>query len=469
MIRGYPGRPSVRPGEVLQLHVATDAARFRVALHRWADGFVPMGETGWFEGTAAPEGRPDVDWQWPASPIDIPAHWPSGPYLAHLLESDHPVTPLAPWMDRACALFVVRGPGRAPVLYRLPFATYQAYNATGGGCFYAAPPRSSHPPGARLTWHRPGGGTGGEVFGAPDHYDPSSPRQTFAHWDAHFIRWLARRGTEVEFCADLDLHDEADLLRPHRLLLSVGHDEYWTQPMRDQVERHVAAGGNAAFFGANVCWWRIHWLPGPQAMVCHQGGPAGALDHWWPPSGAGRPEDTMSGVSYRHGGGCWDGPRDTAGFIVQQGEHWLFEGTGCATGDRFGQASRPPLVGYECDGAPLQWRDEPSGLAELLPWCAECGTPAGFQPLAIGPLAAHWQELPQRERHGPGQGLHTATLGLYQRHGTVFTAGTTDWAQVLAKGSEPAVQRITANVLDRLSRRGPEPLATLLRGSRLPD
>ena len=42
VIRGYPRRPSVAPGQVLTLHVSTDAARFRVAMHRWADGFVPI-------------------------------------------------------------------------------------------------------------------------------------------------------------------------------------------------------------------------------------------------------------------------------------------------------------------------------------------------------------------------------------------------------------------------------------------
>jgi len=43
-----------------------------------------------------------------------------------------------------------------------------------------------------------------------------------------------------------------------------------------------------------------------------------------------------------------------------------------------------------------------------------------------------------------------ATMGIYTRPGggTVFTAGTIDWAQGLA--TDPAVARITANVIDRL-------------------
>ncbi|MFP5405496.1 MAG: N,N-dimethylformamidase beta subunit family domain-containing protein, partial [Gammaproteobacteria bacterium] len=304
MIRGYPGRPSVAPGQPLTLHVSTNAPRFRVAFHRWGDGFQAMQASGWLPGVDAPAGTPDADWQWPPYLFDIPRDWPSGVYVAHLQEPEP--APLAVAMEHAAALFVVRGHGRSRLLYKLPFATFQAYNCTGGGCFYFRPPRSGDPqrPGAKLTWRRPGGGIGGETFGAPDYYDTASPRQTFAHWDAGFIRWLSRQGyDDVEYCADLDVHEDPALLARHRLLVSVGHDEYWTEALRDQVERFVSQGGNASFFAANLCWWRIHMVEGNSAMVCHQGGPEGALDHWWPESGAHRPEDSIAGVSYRHGGG----------------------------------------------------------------------------------------------------------------------------------------------------------------------
>ncbi len=448
MIRGYPARPSVAPGTRLTLHVSTDAARFRVAFHRWADGFVPMAQSGPLRGAQAPEGRPEADWHWPEYHFDIPPDWPSGVYIAHLQAEPAP-EPLSIAMTSAAALFVVRGHGRSALLYKLPIATYQAYNCTGGGCFYHQPPRSLDPPGARLSWHRPGGGIGGDTFGAADHYDDSSPRQTFAHWDARFIRWLAQQGLEPEFCTDLDLHQNPELLEGHRLLLSVGHDEYWSTAMRDAVEHHVARGGNVAFFGANLCWWRIHLVDADSAMVCHQGGPKGPQDHWWSLVGAQRPEDSLTGVSYRHGGGWWDGPRRTEGFILQRADHWVLEGTGLREGDSFGANSIPPLVGYECDGAPLV-ADGDRRYA-LSPEAMACGTPANFQPLAVGPLNEDWQELPYREQHGDRAGIHSATMGVHERGGTVFTAGTTDWAQVLANGSCAAVERITRNVIGRLS------------------
>jgi hypothetical protein len=447
VFQAYPARASVAPGESLVLHISTDAPRFRVGLYRWGDGFTLMQISRWLRGEqVAPLGAAQ-DWDWPGYELPIPESWPSAAYVA-LLEDPAPVE-LRSVFQRAAALFVVRGRGESPLLYKLPLATYHAYNCTGGGCFYVNPPRSGTPPGSKVTLRRPGGGIGGETCGAPDYYDPSSPRQTFAHWDAAFIRWLLRTGYAPEFCTDLDIHENAELCSGRRLLLNVGHDEYWSEPTRDRVEAFVEAGGNLAFFGANVCWWRIHVVDEGSAIVCHQGGPQGALDHWWPETGVNRPEDALTGVSYRHGGGWWDGPRRSHGYVVQQPDHWVFAGTGLHAGEAVGRDTLPPLVGYECDGAPLEHFDAATGEARLARNARRCGTPDGFELLAASPLQADWQELPPREPL-VAAGPHAATMGLFSRKGTVFTAGTTDWAQVLAGGQDGRIERITHNVLDRL-------------------
>ncbi|HEX5419187.1 MAG TPA: N,N-dimethylformamidase beta subunit family domain-containing protein, partial [Gammaproteobacteria bacterium] len=377
MIDGYPQRASVAAGNALVLHVSTDAPRFRVVFYRYGEALTPVRQSRWLPGRHVPSRGAAADWHWPEYELDIPRDWASAVYIAHL---EVPGSGEAPniAMNHAAALFVVRGSGLSPLLYKIPLATYHAYNFTGGSCFYMLPTRSETPPGSKVSLHRPGGGIGGETWGALDHYDTSSPRQTFAHWDARFIRWLLQNGYAPEFCTDFDVHDDPSLLGRYRLLLSVGHDEYWSEPTRDAVESFIAAGGNAAFFGANICWWRIHVVDEGAAIVCHQGGPRGAFDHWWPKTGANRPEDSLTGVSYRHGGGWWDGPRRTSGFAVQQADHWAFADTGLGAGERFGEHCSPPLVGYECDGAPLAEFDESSGLAVLAPEREGCGTPADF-------------------------------------------------------------------------------------------
>jgi hypothetical protein len=448
MIQGYPACAGVAPGESLVLHVSTDAPRFRVVFYRWGDGLIRMHETRWLAGEHAPPRSAAEDWQWPRYEFPVPHDWPSAVYIAHLEEPGGISIDLA--ISSAAALFVVHGDGRSKLLYKLPLATYHAYNCSGGGCFYVNPPRSEDPPGAKLSLHRPGGGIGGETWGAPDYYDMNSPRQTFAHWDARFIRWLLRNGYTPEFCTDLDIHADPDLCNRYRLLLSVGHDEYWSETTRDAVEDFVSRGGNVAFFSANLCWWRIHIVDGETAILCHQGGPRGAFDHWWPQTGVGRPEDALTGVSYRNGGGWWDGPRDAGGYIVQDPEHWVFAGTGLSRGEAFGDNTSPPLVGYECDGAPLESFDKTTGLAVLSSSADRTGTPPGFRLLAASLLNDSWQERPPREAYPADAGVHAATMGIFSRNGTVFTAGTTDWAQVLGNGQDAHVDTVTRNVIGRL-------------------
>ena len=80
---------------------------------------------------------------------------------------------------------------------------------------------------------------------------------TFEKWDAKLIRWLEREGRQVDFCTDWDLDREPALLSTYRMLLSVGHDEYWSTRMRDHTEAFVAQSGNLAFLGGNTCYWRV--------------------------------------------------------------------------------------------------------------------------------------------------------------------------------------------------------------------
>lgn len=449
MIRAYPGRASVLPGERLLLHVATDSRRFRVHFYRWHDGFEALHSSPWLPGERARERGAGDDWDWPPYGFSVPTHWPSGVYIAHLEEAESK-RPLSLSLDSAAALFVVRGERRGGMLYKLPLATWHAYNLSGGACFHHRAPASIDPPGARVSLQRPGGGIGGPTWGAPDHYDPTSPRHSFAHWDARFIHWLARQGYTPEFCTDLDLHADPALLLRYRLLAGAGQDAYWTEGTRAAVEDFVAAGGNAAWFCARLCCWRVHLVGGGRFLVCHQGERRAAFDRWWPASGAGRPEDRITGASHRHGGSWWDGARVSAGFVVQRPAHWVFTGTGLAQGEAFGADTWPPLAGCACDGAPLDAFDHENGTALLSAWADETGTPAGYQLLAACPLDARWQSLPARERHAAGEGVHAATLGLFEGGGTVFSAGTSDWAQVLADGRDRSVERITRNVLDRL-------------------
>jgi hypothetical protein len=458
VIHGYPEEPSVLRGGHLVLRVSTDAPAFRVLAYRCGASMDLVAGTDWYPGRCTSRHLPFQDWGrpggeqpgWAGYRLEVPLAWRSGVYVAVLVEGDggplhNPATTPGPDARSGQALFVVQARGapgerRAPILYKLPLLTYHAYNVVvpdpgRSWSLYTLPePLPAHVP-PSVSVHRPGGGTGGtpwDIFNR-DPFD-LSPRQTFRHWDAPFVAWLEGAGYEVDYCTDLDLHHDPELLDGYALLLSAGHDEYWTDAMRDRTEGFVRDGGNVAFFGGNTCWWRV---------VFDDDHAFRRVAPWSDPDGPDRPENVLTGVSFRNGG---ERDRDDhpvpVGYAVQHADHWVFVGTGLQDGDIIGGGSHEYVVGYEADGAHF----DRSRLRRGLPVqpTGDDGTPAGFTILGIGDTAAS----------GWGFGNAAATMGLHTAAGTggtVFTGATTDWPRVLAGGTSHALEQVTHNVVRRLS------------------
>jgi hypothetical protein len=365
-----------------------------------------------FTGHATP------DWQLP-----IPDSWPSSLYRAVFGEEvawPYGLPGETPCPDNEVYFVVRQAVPTSPILVSVPFTTWQAYNRAGepGQSIYwtESPTRASS-----VSFDRPGGG-------------PPPER-----WEEGLMRWLRPAGYDVAYCSNLDLHDGLEFLSGHRLVVVNGHDEYWSAGMRDSVEEFVRRGGNVAFFSGNTAWWQIR-LEG-RTMICYRDPHADpvsdrrlATAEW---STVGRPENTLTGVSFRAGAGAW-GPymklmlRES--YTVRFADHWVFEGTGLADGSPFGQG----CLGYETDAAEFE---EIDGVPRVT---GRDGTPASFVVLATADLR-HWN------RYGQG-GM--ATMGVFTSGlGTVFTAATVNWGNTL---SDPVVARITRNVLDRLSEPRPD-------------
>lgn len=444
VLRAYPDKPSVRAGDTVALCVSTDEEAFHVWLLRCGTTLSRCADWGPWPGHHRPPGPVDQPWDWPPYPLPIPADARPGVHVAVLTPcrgGDHaqcrPSAEIAVDARQARALLVVRpGPGSAPAtfLYKVPLFTYQAYNASGGGSLYVRPAVDPVTARSRVTFLRPGGGTGGDLSfpSGVDVYDPSTPREGFAHWDHPCIAWLEGHGYDVDYCTDLDLHADATILAGHRALLSAGHDEYWSAQTREAIERFVVAGGHLVLLSGNTCFWRVEVDGHAATMSCrHPPTLTADADQWW----HSRPEQELTGVSYRHGGGWWSGPREALGYTVAHAGHWAYAGTGVVDGDHFGAASR--LVGYECDGVALA--DAPGGVRPV----GAAGGAGDLVVLASAALGPGWQD------RADGDGAR-AVMGLRAPNGLVFTASTTDWPRVLSAG-EPVVEGVTRNVLARCS------------------
>lgn len=388
MIRAYPHDISVSRGATLVLHVEGAEHEFWIRIYRCGKHFAEVA------GPLGPFRREKVE-------IAIGRSWRPGVYVVHCSEL-RAATLDGPDARKETALFVVRS-DCARVVMNLPVFTYHAYNCVvpGGDCLYTGP--------TRVSLHRPGGGTGAHLWDERhvDVYDPASPRQTFAHWDAKALRWLETARYDPAVCCDVDL-DAGRLPEHARVLLAFGHFEYWTPGMRRTIEDFLHSGGNVAVFAGNTSWFRVNYEESR-----HELSRAGKWSEH-------DPEERVLGTSYRFGGGWWHGSRPNTGFSVKSPSHWVFSGTRLRNGDRFG--SSQALVGYEFDGSSES--EEELACASALEWNVDSEN---------------------GEMFGGRAGVVLRQVG----DGTLFNAATVDWARVLER--DPTIAYITRNVIDRLS------------------
>jgi hypothetical protein len=456
MTRCYAWPLAVGADAELQLHVSTPFPAFGVRIFRVGAVIEEVAVTaGRHSGRDLPLGRPDDAWGWPRYSIALDGALGDGIHVAVPVEvgADGSLGEVAAdqgllTRSDAC-LFVLRRrsePGRRKIIYKLPTATYAAYNQLGGVSLYAGAHwvRDWSAKGYVVSLQRPGnGGIGGEVMAgdAPDAYARSSRRQVFAHWDAPFIAWLERRGYDLTYCTDFDLHDDGMLLADDALVLSAGHDEYWSSQMRQRILEFVDRGGNICFFAGDVACFEVELAASGDRLFCRKmngGGPdgdgsghIGALWH------VNDPEDWLTMSSGAYGGGWWDGRRAIDGYEPVNPAHWVFDGVDFPPGGITGGDSTP-VIGYETDGVRLERASDPPRQSEH-----RKGGGGGRALLALARLSAGWVAGP--DQANAAMMIRTAPSG-----GITFSVGTTDWPLALA---DPAVGRITENVVAKLASR----------------
>jgi hypothetical protein len=385
---------------------------------------------GPFKGTVQPE--PPVgpnrvrDCQWDAcASLRIPEDWLSGVYLGKLTAEREGL--------QSYVIFIVRDNRKADFVFQCSDTTWQAYNRwpdhfalydDGHDSWYWGP-------GVDVSFNRPYGKYC-QIMDAP----LSTGSGEWFLWEFPLAYWMEAQGYDMTYISNLDTHTDAPGLARAKGFLSVGHDEYYSIEMFDQLRTAIASGLNVAFFSGNVCCGRIDLRPdaagssnrvfsrvdfyGPRDEAEVKRFPAmGKLPHTSPNSnllvGAGNVPPTTGGADW----------------ICNAPEHWLFKETGMRQGDGI-----PGLVGWE-------WHGQPASIP-------------GLQILATGPT----QDAPDKLNGG----IYTATIYPGPKGNFVFNASSCWWADGLAeppgyvrpsvytspKGPDPRAQRITRNVLERM-------------------
>lgn len=397
----FSTRHSVAAGDELDIRVRTKGAvDIEIVRIGWTGGPRIGTTAARYEGVRPASFEPNAPpLDWPsAARLAVPSDWKSGLYAAVVIDrSDR--------RRRRFAPFVVRAAARpARIVVSIPFTTYHAYNAWGGASLY--PFNSPNGVAASLSIARP--------------FDVFDGAGFMFYGDWQLARWLDRERDDVSYITSFDLHRDPHVFDGAALFVTAFHDEYWSTPMRDTLERFIGSGGNAAFLAANSVFWRVRL--DEATMTCHKAAsvaddPDPDITALWRGPLIDRPEHMLLGSQYQDYQFLYGTSFD---WTVAAADHWLYAGTGLTNG-----STLPGLVGYEWDRAPSP-------------------VPAGTIVLAHTDF-----EKADGDRRG-----HDATERVHPGGGTVVNVGTTYWPRFLvgdkAFRTDAAVEQMTRNLLDRL-------------------
>ncbi len=455
-LAGYVSSRSVLPGDTIGFHVSSQVGPYSIDIYRLGRQETYVGSVKNLAPAAAYSiGRTAYNHgaQWPeVGRFQIPGDSPSGLYVGRVRTGSilgdvltNALTTYArlvrasrrgPFSGESLDIpFVVRArpQRRNRILFAIADATYEAYSFWGGRSVYGFGRRGGHtwvypssspyraPYGFRVSFLRP--------FAPNFDYGPK-----WQYWELPFLKWLDRQCIKVDVCTESDLQIHGDILTGYHLLVVVGHSEYWSLLMREQVEQFVERGGNFAVFAGNVAWWQVRFEDGGNTMVCYKqtfdpaySSSSSAVKRTttvnWKEPFLNRPETRLTGVRYYNG---FNPPPDAGyEFTVVDPNHWVLANTGLSAGDRFGRYNGlNSVVGSETD---VKQPDSPSNFHRIASVYVDDGTEIGTM------------------------GLFSPIDGLDQMRGIVFTAATINWTLGLSQDDRcTPMDVITRNVLIRL-------------------
>jgi len=432
-IEGYCSHTSIRAGEKLSIMVSTNpASPFTIDLYRLGyyggKGGRHLRQLGPFKGIVQPDpeigdGRVrECNWE-PCATVEIPKDWPSGVYLGKLTAENEKL--------QSYVIFIVKDNRACDFLFQCSDNTWAAYNRWPSqfSMYDNGKKEWYWGPGVRVSYDRPYGKYC-QILNAP----LSQGSGEFLLWEFPAAYWLEQNGYDVSYISNIDTHADPKGMRRAKALLSLGHDEYWSMDMYNNVKRAIAGGLNVAFFSGNaVCGVlsiepsssgvpnritsRIGQYGTPQEISIKNGFPELAeLKHNGPT------EANLIGA--RSTFPVWGG----ADWTCTKEDHWLFKDTGMKNGD-----SVQGLVGWEFHGDPA---DIP-----------------GLEVIARGTV-----------KNRGGQGDYTATIYPGPKGNLVFNAATIWWSDGLSappgyqhpaahgakpKGPDERIQKITQNLFER--------------------
>jgi hypothetical protein len=181
----------------------------------------------------------------------VPSTAVSGVYIALLRRTDTG--------GRSQIVFVVRDDAStSPVMLQTSDATWQAYNTYGGNSLYQCT-TANCPPDNPSTYYAAHKVSYNRPFNTAE--DDAGRSWLFSGAEYPMLRFLERSGYNMTYTSSIDTEVRGSLIKNHKLFISSGHDEYWSQNQRNNVTAARDAGVNLAFFSGNEMFWKTRYEP----------------------------------------------------------------------------------------------------------------------------------------------------------------------------------------------------------------
>jgi hypothetical protein len=390
---------------------------------------------------------------------NVPTDAVSGVYFARIYRTDGTTG------ANQIPFIVTNDSSHSDIVFMTSDETWQAYNDWGGNSLYVGHATGSPwccsalDPGraVQVSYNRP----------FATHFDTPGGQDFFFYAEFPMIRFLEKSGYDVSYVSQVDVAQPgaASMLEQHKVLVNVGHSEYWDAADMANVTAARNAGVNLAFFTGNTMWWKTRWASSQygsepdrtlvtykESLDSVQTDPADPptwTGNWRdprfsPPADGGRPENSLTGQLWMV---------NCCSYALQvpyaYSELRFWRNTNVASLQAGQIATMPPeTLGYEWD-EDVDNGLRPAGEIDMLK------TTETVSQLLLNP----WSGV------GPGQATNSLTLYRAASGALVFDAGSVQWTWGLDSVHDgdsnnppsPAMQQATVNLLADM---GPQP-ATL--------
>ncbi len=85
-----------------------------------------------------------------------------------------------------------------------------------------------------------------------------------------FMKWLkGLNGYSIQYIQDVDLDNYHEIMNS-KLLIVIGHSEYWSRKARFNFDKFVDLGNDAAVLSGNTMCWQVRYNTDKSGLICHK-------------------------------------------------------------------------------------------------------------------------------------------------------------------------------------------------------